>query len=584
MRGRRAIALICLLAMDSPRGVSAGNYSTGDKPAAKFGVHEVVLTGDGSVANPFDTLVTVRFVPQSGEKNAKAVQAFFDGDNLWRARVYVGEAGAWTWTSACPSDKRLDGQRGTFAARDSKLRGRLVPHPKNPRQWITEDGRWFLNLNDTAYFLLRSHDGNGDPISDEDVARYMRDDVERGITSIRCFLTGSKAGFVEAAQEWVNWFFVDDAYDRLRLDNLRCSDGRLRMLLDHHPDIAVQLILFPLGGYRRDDRFWTALKPAQRERLLRHLIARYAAFPQVFWLITNDAHYGPGFPNSNAMVREIGVWLQKHDLWQHPRSTGHARLLPFVFGSEEWATYIHIEHKHDLGALEYERYHAFGKPVFLGEDRYEQDHGTRLDPAHMRYWQRRLFWAWLLSGGSANYGGRWWTVHPYGKTGTCPATYRSRPGITFRTALTGLDSVKVIRDYFERRRIDLGEFEPAHALAGADRSPRAPRVMRRGQEDFLVYHPNAADDAQEARPDPQATARLRLDLRAAKASFTVEWYRVEDGAVCDGGTVEGGKPVDVRSPWTGHDVVLRLRRLQNAAQDRNLTTLEGSAVNTDKNR
>lgn len=539
----------------------AANFTTGTDSAAKYGVHEVVLNGGGLVANPFDTVATVTFVPASGEKNAKTVQAFFDGDNIWRARVYVSEAGEWTWTSACPSDKRLDSQSGRFAARDSKLRGRLLPHPKNPRQWITEDGRGFLNLNDTAYFLLCAQDGNGDAVSDEDAQQYVREDVERGITSIRCFLASRRGGFTESSEQWRAWHFADDTLDRLRLDNLRCADRRLRMLLDNYPDIAVQLIMFPLEAYARDDRFWTALTGAQRERLLRHLVARFAAYPQLFWLITNDAHYGPKFPNSNGMVREIGAYLQQHDPWQHPRSTGHARRLPFFFGGEDWATYIHIEHAHDLGAAEFSKYHGLAKPVFLGEDRYEQDHGPRLDPLHMCYWQRRLFWAWLLSGGSANYGGRWWAVQPYGETGTRTSTYHKRQDVTFRTALTGLDSVRCIRDYFAQRTIDLGEFEPDHALAeDADgrKAAGAPRLMRRGRDEFLIYHPHATADEQAAQPNRSGTVRLRVDLRAAAGTFAVEWYRAEDGRAQAGDDVPAGDWRALNAPWVGADVVLRL--------------------------
>ena len=96
----------------------------------------------------------------------------------------------------------------------------------------------------------------------------------------------------------------------------------------------------------------------------------------------------------------------------------------------------------------------------------------------MQYWQRRLFWAWLLSGGSANYGGRWWAVEPYSETGTRASTYYNRAENTFRTQLTGLDSVRPIRDFFEQRAIDLGDFEPAHGLAQAECPQRSPITAR----------------------------------------------------------------------------------------------------------
>ena len=145
----------------------------------------------------------------------------------------------------------------------------------------------------------------------------------------------------------------------------------------------------------------------------------------------------------------------------------------------------------------------------------------------MQYWQRRLFWAWLLSGGSANYGGRWWAVEPYSETGTRASTYYNRAENTFRTQLTGLDSVRPIRDFFEQRAIDLGDFEPAHGLAQASvrSEARSPRVMRRAKQEFLIYYPHAAADDQAAQVDTRSAAELRFELRDADGKFSVESYR-----------------------------------------------------------
>jgi len=541
---------------------SAANFTGGNAAAVKFGVHEVTLTGGGGAANPFDTIATVTFSPPSGAARAVTVAAFHDGGDVWRARTYVSEAGEWTWSSECATDAALHGRRGTFAAVASQLPGRLLPHPKNPRHWTTENGRWFLNLSDTAYFLLCAHNGNGEPVADAEARRYIADDVARGITSVRCFLSSARAGFSQSPDQWRSWFFADATLDRFRLENLQVADRRLRMLLDTVPGIAVQLILFPLEGYARDDRFWAALTAVQRERLLRNLVARYAAYPQLLWLMVNDAHYGEKFPHNNALAREAGIYLARHDLWQHPRSTGHARRLPFVFGAEDWATYIHIEHAHDLGAGQYAGYDAFAKPVFLGEDRYEQDHAER-DPLNMRTWQRRLFWAWLLSGASANYGGRWWAVHPYSETAGKPAAYHARKAVVFDRPLAGLDSVHVIRDFFATHGIELADFSPAPALvrdADGRVAADAPKLMRRGGDEFLAYHPNSTSAGRNAQADPARAARLWLDLSAVSGRFDVEWLRPHDGASARDASVEGGRRIELVSPWIGHDAVVRLVR------------------------
>ncbi|MGH8246685.1 MAG: DUF4038 domain-containing protein [Gammaproteobacteria bacterium] len=555
------------------------NYSVGKELAVKFGVHEIVLTGDGALDNPFDTITTVKFSPPSGEKNAKTVHVFYDGGNTWRARVYVSETGEWKWTSRCDSDKGLNDKTGTFTGADSKLRGRLLPHPKNPRHWTTEDGRWFLNLNDTAYFLLSPHTAIGEPVKDDDVKAYVRDAVERGVTSVRCFTLIGPGGYLEDgknfAKRWRDSAFDDDAFTRMRLPHFRVADDRLRWLLDEYPDLYVQFILFPRGSrHGQDEQMWTKFTPEQKERVMRYVLARYAAYPQLFWLVANDAHYGPKHPNNNAFAREVGEYFRRHDPWRHPMSTGHARKVEYFFGGEDWSSYIHLEDNFDLGATQYAKYHPHAKPVFLGEDRYEQDHPEDRDPMDMRYFQRRLFWSWLLAGGSANYGGRWWVVHPYTQTGTraTPSPWsviaggeEGKPGqaVMHTRQLTGLDSVKAIRHFFTRRKIELSDFEPDHALVNdpdVKEATRAPKLMRRGHDEFLIYHPNAAADDRNTRADTSKTPSVILDLSAAGGKFTVEWFRAADGTAQPGGVLEGGKPQTLRSPWRGQDCVVRLSR------------------------
>ena len=566
------VTIVGFIFCTSSAGSDSQDVSQSDVKASgealKFGIYEISLTGDGAVNNPFDTVATVTFTPPSGQANARTIYAFYDGDNTWRARVYVSETGVWRWSSTSAMDKGLDGKTGAFQTVDSKLRGRLLPHPKNPRHWITEDGRWFLNINDTAYFLLSLKDQNGNPISHEDFAAYIRDAVDHGITSFRSWAALGPKGCLEGIEAWNDSIFEDESCTRLRLNHFRCSDQRLAWLLEYYPDIYIQLIIFPLGTrWSVDEQFWKNLTTAQKERVLRYIVARYAAYPQVFWLVVNDAHYGPNYPNNNALARETGEYLRQHDPWQHPISTGHARFVDFYFADEEWATYIHLENAYELGATQYDKYQSYAKPVFLGEDRYEQDH-LKLDPVDMRYYQRRLYWAWLLSGGFTNYGGRWWVVHPYSETGKRPARSPwDREKTTFTNQLVGLDSVRHIRDYFTTRNVELSDFEPDHSL-GADLDGRtgiqSPKVMRRGTDEYLIYHPNAAADGKDARVDISINARLRLDLKAAHGPFSVEWYRAEDGTTNNGGIIQGGKEIELVSPWIGHDVVIHLVKVSDS--------------------
>ncbi len=53
----------------------------------KRDLYEIKLRGDDSVMNPFDTAATVKFIPPSGELNAKTVDAFYDGGQMDRPRL-----------------------------------------------------------------------------------------------------------------------------------------------------------------------------------------------------------------------------------------------------------------------------------------------------------------------------------------------------------------------------------------------------------------------------------------------------------------------------------------------------------------
>jgi hypothetical protein len=541
------------------------HFTRSPEVAAKFGVHEVQFEAaalpDG--LNPFDARVAVTFTPPSGA--GVTVDAFHDGARRWAARVYVSEPGEWRWSLTRDGGLRFSGDTtGRFEARPSALRGRLLAHPQNRRQWMTENGRWFLNLNDTAYFLFAPQDTRGEPISDETFRAYVRDAAAQGITSLRAFLTWGEKAAWQDDQVWSDAYFPTPERDRLAVENFQRTDARLTWMLDHHPELYLQVIMVPRGSrWGADETHWHTFSPEVKQRLLRTIVARYAAFPQVFWLAVNDAHYGANFPRNAALAREIGEYLQRSDPWQHPYSTGPARNIEVPFAAEPWLTYVHLERRWDLGAGALERYRALEKPVFLGEDYYEHDR-PNTDPEHMDYFQRRLFWAWLFSGGSANYGGRWSTLHPY--RATAGREFRPFPKheTKFDRALRGLASVPHIRRYFSERQIELSAFAPAAALAsvpGGHTPAGAPKVMRRGSEDFLVYHPHAAADGKAANVKPDTPAQLALDLTQAPGEFTVEWFRASDGTALPAPKVRGGTLVTLTAPWLGADVVLRLRAM-----------------------
>lgn len=538
--------------------VHAAHLTRNQETAHLYGVHEIVLTTDAPVAHPFDVSVQVVFLAPDG--TTQTVRAFYDGGTTWKARVYVSTTGDWQWRAETPSHPSWHQRSGSFTAQRSTLRGKLRQHSRNPRQWMTDNGQTFLNISDTAYYLFSDQALDGTPISEESFQAYVTDAVHMGITSVRASITRLRD------EEWTS-YFAEQTRDELRLESFQRTDARLEWMLNHYPGLYVQLILVPESntGWKKDETFWKNLPPQQKTRLMDYILARFAAWPQIFWLIGNDYGYGSKNPNNNALAEEWGQYFKAHDPWQHLLSTGRNRNEPAPFPGADWNSYIHLETSGALTAPQIPEHAAWPLHVFNGEDQYEypvpekeqtaDEEGNpfqepirrqgRLYSDHAQYFYRWLFWSWMLSGGSANYGTADWNkLRPY----------RS-------TSYVGLHSVRHILPFFTSRHLDLAEWTPEENLArDADdqAKPNEVKASRRQHQEILVYHPNAA----KAGLTPElkkSAARLRLDLSGFPARLRAEWFRPHDGLSTSGGTVEGGSVVELTAPWEGFDVVLYLK-------------------------
>src|SRR5690606_1997851 len=304
------VGVAACLAGGLTASAEAANFTRGTATAVKFGVHEISLTGNGGVSNPYDTIATITFTPPSGSTNAVIVHAFYDGGNNWRARVYVSETGTWNWSSSS-SDSGLNAKSGSFSAAASSLRGKLKKHPSDNKAWATDNGQWFLNINDTAHYLFHS--------ASTDWQQSITDNWNLGVTSLRSNVVGALRQYQKQQ--------TSDGWDRIFSDSTRnvpnagafqTQDTRMEWMLNNHPDMYLQLIVTPEPnrGWGQDENFWSGLSSTQRTRYLRYITARYAAWPQGFWLVTNDAFHGSSFPNNNAMVSEIGAYLAANDPWK----------------------------------------------------------------------------------------------------------------------------------------------------------------------------------------------------------------------------------------------------------------------------
>ncbi len=521
-----ALLFACILPL-----ASAANFTRGTATAVKFGVHEITLTGNGSVANPQDTIATVTFTPPSGAANARTVHAFHDGGHTWRARVYVSETGAWTWTSASATDAGLNAKSGAFTAAASSLRGKLVKHPANPKAWATDDGAWFLNVSDTGYYLFNE--------ASTQWQDFVTDDWDQGVNSIRVNMVGAlrQFGKQQVSDGW-DRVFADAGYTTLNQAAFALQDQRMEWMLNNRPGMYLQLIVTPEPG-QSDDRVWYLLSAAQRERFLRNIVARYAAWPQVFWLVTNDA-FVSNHPRNVAMINEIGAYLAANDPWadKNLRSNGQRRDTGFSFLSADWVNYIHLETTYDLSAAQEDAYSSTPMHVYNGEDWYEEEKPITNDA----YFFRRLYWAYTLSGGSACYGGAWNRILSYDTAG-----------------FTGLDSAPHVGAFFAGGNLTLVDYLAADSRVTGPSGQRKAKAMRTADSrSFVIYHPNAAADNYQTVPSTGTASFTVTSLPSG--SYSLRWMRADNGTISNAADfTHGGGNRAFSAPWSGTDVVAWLR-------------------------
>ncbi|MGH8543703.1 MAG: DUF5060 domain-containing protein [Gammaproteobacteria bacterium] len=569
--------VVCIL---SPQTANADNFTAGSQTGRLYGVHEIsVESGSYSNVNPFDVICQIEFTSPS-RKSIK-VKAFYDGDRVWKARLYVTEVGQWTWDSSSPVNE-LDKKGGSFDAITSSLRGKLRKHDDDPKQWMTDNGKWFLNLSDTAYRLFNKE------VTAAQFERYVMDVSNLGFTSVRAGGLGGwdwgKRSVVMGSenQNSSNWPWEGDDKTRYDLEKFQTTDERLIFLLNNYPELYVQLILFGLVEWAtpRHGETWDAIPESTKANTMAYMLARWAAFPQVFWLIVNDLDVRPEFPKNRSFCRNVGNFLTKNDLWKSLVSCGPIReqLYPFVSKEDQqWSTYIHIENDYNVSASYADEYASIPVHVFAGEDRYEHDYVDK-EPMFPQYYYRRLFWSWLLSGGSANYAGRYPYIHPYTQTGKLPAVVQ---GARYDRKLVGADSIKHIKPFFAKHDISLdgwrscdnivykasGVFSKIEGFFKKD-SRRVKCIKSESSKNILLYHPNAQDGFEEEgfgadrriNVNTERTAELWIKLPPVGGSFDVIWLRAENGEIRNGEQLNDNQEAHMKAPWRGSDVLLYLSK------------------------
>ena len=246
-------------------------------------MHEFSLRGKATPANRFhDTALVGEFTAPSGK--LRTVEGFYDGDDTWRLRFAPDEQGEWKYVI------RGEGTECSLSGRlqctPPRGHGPIRIHPQNPYSFAYADGSPFFPLGDTCYGLY-----NESTITPELRTEYLMARRRQRFNFVRMHVQHSPTHGKTDNRFWP-WGGTPQAPDLDRYNPVffQGLDAVLRQM--HELGMNAELIL--LNFYfppMNDPQQWTP----QRERSwLRYLLARYAAFPNVFlWTIANEYETHP---------------------------------------------------------------------------------------------------------------------------------------------------------------------------------------------------------------------------------------------------------------------------------------------------
>jgi hypothetical protein len=367
-------------------------------------------------ANPFtDVKVEGEFAREGGQ--AVRVDGFCDAEDgsRFRVRFMPSQPGNYRYTVRLQQGQFSFKNEGRFAATPGRRPGPVRVDPEHPFHFV-RDGtgeHWFWNAT-TTYQLLAW--------DEETIARSVERLASLGINRIRVALCGrTKDGtrwneplvrrtgkFAFKMEPWPAARpdnIEDPGYDvsRFNVPFFRKAERMLRLARER--GIVVSVVFYVDGADKGTDPFGKErMGNSDEERYYRYVTARFSAFANIMWDVTNEWHLF----RDEAWVNRMGAVIRSSDPYHHMASV-HGRG-DFPFRQSSWADFAMFQSWDEHGGYKFmlenrRQQAATGRPIpqineeYGYEDHYPFPWGEkRLWPARIGDNRRRLAWEISMAG------------------------------------------------------------------------------------------------------------------------------------------------------------------------------------------
>lgn len=337
-------------AFAAPVGLSALQSSSAPARVERWGMHEIVLQGPRA-GNPFqDVTLSAEF--RVGHRVVE-VAGFYDGEGVYRVRFMPDELGDWQYTTRS-NKSELNGRTGrlTVIAPTGDNHGPV--RVENRCHFAYADGTPYLQIGTTCYAWTHQ----GDAMEEQTLATLKAAPFNK---MRMCVFPKDYAYNKNEPPEYA---FEKDAAGKD--DITRFNPRFFRRFEKRVADLMALGIEADVIVFHPYDRWGYAKMPADADdRYLRYLVARLAAYRNVWWSLANEFD----FMKSKSMAdwdRFFRI-VQESDPYQHLRSVHNGAL--WYDHAKPWVTHASVQSSDVHKAAEWVS--QYGKPVVIDECRYE---------------------------------------------------------------------------------------------------------------------------------------------------------------------------------------------------------------------
>ena len=367
--GRIALAVCFLVAP----GVCCAATQTN---CEQWGIFEVVLAGPTN-RNPF---VDVSFMAEfSQDTNSLKAAGFYDGDGVYRVRFMPDKVGRWHYITVSDTPE-LNGRKGEFTVTAPSSGNHGPVHVANTFHFAYADGKPYKQLGTTCYVWTHQTEALQE--------QTLKTLASGPFNKIRFCVFPKRYRYntnEPSIYPFVGTAPHDWEFDRFNPAFFRHFEQRIVDL--QKLGIEADIILF----HPYDDGHWgfDRMSAVEDDRYLRYVIARLAAYRNVWWSLANEWDFMR--KKTEADFVRFGEIISTNDPYHHLLSIHNGTRL--FNHTRPWITHSSIQNGaavEEPGRAEMYR-DTYLKPVVYDEVKYEGNIPPRwgqLSPEELvfRFW------------------------------------------------------------------------------------------------------------------------------------------------------------------------------------------------------